>query len=47
VGACLDRIAEREPTVKAWVHLDRELALKQAKAADASKGGLLRACRSV
>jgi amidase len=42
VGACLDRIAEREPTVKAWVHLDRALALKQAKAADAAKGGLLR-----
>ena len=42
VGACLDRIADREPTVKAWAHLNRELALKQAKAADAAKGGLLR-----
>jgi Asp-tRNA(Asn)/Glu-tRNA(Gln) amidotransferase A subunit family amidase len=42
VRACLDRIAEREPTVKAWVHLDRELALRHAKAADATKGGLLR-----
>jgi Asp-tRNA(Asn)/Glu-tRNA(Gln) amidotransferase A subunit family amidase len=42
VCACLDRIAAREPAVKAWVHLDRELALKQAKAADAAKGGLLR-----
>ncbi len=30
VRACLDRIAEREPTVKAWACLDAELALKQA-----------------
>jgi Asp-tRNA(Asn)/Glu-tRNA(Gln) amidotransferase A subunit family amidase len=28
--------------VKAWVHLDKALALKQAKAADAGKGGVLR-----
>ena len=40
--ACLERIAEREPVVKAWVHLDKELALKQARAADATKGGVLR-----
>jgi Asp-tRNA(Asn)/Glu-tRNA(Gln) amidotransferase A subunit family amidase len=42
VRACLERIAERDPVVKAWVHLNPELALKQAKAADAAKGGLLR-----
>jgi amidase len=42
VQACLDRIAERDPVVKAWVHLDPELALRQARAADKAKGGLLR-----
>jgi amidase len=42
VANCLERIAEREPAVKAWVHLDKVLAVKQAKAADAAKGGLLR-----
>jgi amidase len=42
VMSCLERIAEREPVVKAWVHLDKALALKQAKAADAAKGGVLR-----
>jgi len=42
VASCLERIAEREPVVKAWVHLDKALALKQARAADAAKGGLLR-----
>jgi amidase len=42
VQACLDRIAERDPVVKAWVHLDPALALKQARAADQAKGGLLR-----
>jgi amidase len=42
VQACLDRIAERDPVVKAWVHLDPALALKQARAADAAKGGVLR-----
>jgi Asp-tRNA(Asn)/Glu-tRNA(Gln) amidotransferase A subunit family amidase len=42
VASCLERIAEREPVVKAWVHLDKTLALKQAKAADAPKGGVLR-----
>lgn len=34
VAACLDRIAEREPVVEAWAHLDRGLALDQAVAAD-------------
>jgi amidase len=42
VQASLDRIAERDPVVKAWVHLDPERALAQARAADAAKGGLLR-----
>ncbi len=42
VRACLDRIAEREPAVKAWAFLDPELALAQAKIADATKGGVLR-----
>ena len=42
VRDCLDRIAERDPTVKAWVYLNKDLALAQAKAADAAKGGVLR-----
>jgi amidase len=42
VRDCLERIAERDPVVKAWVHLHPELAVKQARAADAAKGGLLR-----
>jgi Asp-tRNA(Asn)/Glu-tRNA(Gln) amidotransferase A subunit family amidase len=42
VRDCLDRIAEREPTVKAWAYLNTDLALAQAKAADAAKGGVLR-----
>ena len=36
VGACLERIAERDATVRAWAHLDPEAALAQARAADAS-----------
>lgn len=31
VRSCLDRISEREPEVKAWIHLDPELALSQAR----------------
>jgi amidase len=42
VQTCLDRIAERDPVVKAWIHLDPALALKQARAADAARGGVLR-----
>lgn len=42
VRACLDRIAEREVIVKAWAFLDPALAIAQAKAADATTGGLLR-----
>jgi Asp-tRNA(Asn)/Glu-tRNA(Gln) amidotransferase A subunit family amidase len=34
VRACLKRIEELEPTVEAWVHLDAEHALQQARAAD-------------
>jgi Asp-tRNA(Asn)/Glu-tRNA(Gln) amidotransferase A subunit family amidase len=37
VEACLERIGEREPQVQAWTHLDPEYALRQAKAADASR----------
>jgi Asp-tRNA(Asn)/Glu-tRNA(Gln) amidotransferase A subunit family amidase len=37
VKACLDRIEEREPTVRAWAHLDPEAALAQARDADASE----------
>jgi Asp-tRNA(Asn)/Glu-tRNA(Gln) amidotransferase A subunit family amidase len=32
--ACLDRIAERDGAIGAWVHLDPDLAMAQAKAAD-------------
>ena len=31
---CLERIEVREPDVRAWVHLDPEHAIAQAKAAD-------------
>ena len=37
VGACLDRIAELEPSVQAWAFIDRERALEQARAADAQR----------
>jgi Asp-tRNA(Asn)/Glu-tRNA(Gln) amidotransferase A subunit family amidase len=33
-SACLERIAEVEPKVQAWAHLDRDHALKQARALD-------------
>src|SRR5438270_8227292 len=35
--SCLDRIAEREPVIRAWAHLDRNAALAAARASD--KGG--------
>jgi Asp-tRNA(Asn)/Glu-tRNA(Gln) amidotransferase A subunit family amidase len=34
VEACLARIDELEPEIGAWAHLDRETALRQARAAD-------------
>ncbi len=34
VTACSDRIAEREPVVKAWSALDVDIALAQARACD-------------
>jgi len=42
VRSCLDRIDAREPQVKAWVHLDRDFALAQARECDksASRGPL-------
>src|SRR5262245_21911917 len=42
VRDCLGRIAEREPVVKAWAFLDPQLAIAQARAADALGGGALR-----
>src|SRR5262249_16770718 len=42
VQSCLDRIAEREPVVRAWAYLDRAAVLQAARAADKSrKHGLL------
>ena len=35
VRACLERIAEREPQVQAWAHMDADAALAQARACDA------------
>jgi amidase len=37
VAACLERIARREDEVRAWAFIDPELALAQARAADASR----------
>ncbi len=37
VRACLDRIEDQEPTVRAWEFLDPELALTQARRCDASE----------
>src|SRR5437763_3008595 len=43
VRSCLDRIAEREPVVRAWAHLDREAALRAARESDKSgKNGILK-----
>ena len=36
VRSCLERIDAREPQVKAWVHLDRDFALSQARECDRS-----------
>jgi Asp-tRNA(Asn)/Glu-tRNA(Gln) amidotransferase A subunit family amidase len=35
VGACLERIAERDGTVRAWAHLDPAVALAEARERDA------------
>jgi amidase len=35
--ACLDRISEREETVKAWAFIDPDLALRQARGRDRAK----------
>ena len=42
VRSCLDRIDSRESQVKAWVHLDRDFAVAQARECDrsASRGPL-------
>ncbi len=37
VTACLERIRARDDTIKAWVHLDPELALTQARERDAAQ----------
>ena len=37
VHSCLERIDSRESQVKAWVHLDRDFALAQARECDRSK----------
>ena len=34
VRSCLDRIAEREPVIRAWTHLAAEAALAAARASD-------------
>ncbi|WP_162826915.1 amidase [Pseudolabrys taiwanensis] len=35
VRECLDRVAAREPVIKAWAYIDPDLVLRQAKAIDA------------
>src|SRR5205814_8759589 len=41
--SCLDRIAESEPVVRAWAHLDQDAALAAARVCDKSvTGGLLK-----
>ena len=35
VEACLARIAETEPALRAWVHVDADVALKAARALEA------------
>ena len=37
VRSCLERIDSRESQVKAWVHLDRDFALAQARECDRSE----------
>ena len=41
--SCLDHIAEREPVVRAWAHLERDAVLEAARASDKNgKRGLLK-----
>src|SRR5438094_1261870 len=41
--SCLDRIAEREPVIRAWAHLDRDAALSAARTSDKQgRGGVLK-----
>ena len=42
VRACLERIAEREPEVAAWVHLNPAAGLAAARTADGLPAGALR-----
>ena len=39
VRDCLERIAERDAQVRAWVHCDADAALAQARAVDRGAGG--------
>ena len=39
VGSCLQRIEDTEPTVRAWVQLDPDHALEQARSADQRRAG--------
>lgn len=41
VRSCLQRVAERDPQIRAFVARDDAQALRAARAADASRGGLL------
>src|SRR5712675_1807239 len=41
VRSCLERIAEREPVVRAWSHLAPEPALTRAREADKARGNTL------
>lgn len=42
VASCLERIAEREPVVRAWAHLDPRQALDAARECDRSGRGFLK-----
>lgn len=43
IASCLERIRDREETVRAWEHLDRDAALTRARELDkAGRGGLAR-----
>ena len=46
VRDCLDRIAEREPVVKAWAFLNPDLAIAQARPPMPSGKACCAACRS-